>query len=37
MTDTATVKAVAILNGTSSEVTSKTFTKTTGGDGLDQD
>lgn len=36
LTDTATVKAIAILNGTSSEVASKTFTKTTG-DGLDQD
>lgn len=39
LTDTATVKAVAVLNGTSSEVSSKTFTKSSGngGDGLDQD
>ena len=39
LTDSATVKAVAVLNGTSSEVASKTFTKSSGngGDGLDQD
>lgn len=39
LTDSATVKAVAVLNGVSSEVSSKTFTKSSGngGDGLDQD
>ena len=37
LTDTATVKAIAVIGSTSSEVASKTFTKTTGGDGLDQD
>ena len=31
LTDSATVKAIAILNGNSSEVTSKAFTKSSGG------
>ena len=41
LTETTTVKAIAILNGVSSEVASKTFTKSDGGgdggDGLDKD
>ena len=42
LTDTATIRAIAILNDISSSVSSKTFTKTDpnggdSGDGLDQD
>ena len=42
LTDTATIRAIAILNDISSTVSSKTFTKTDpnggdSGDGLDQD
>ena len=42
LTDTATIRAIAILNEVSSQVSSKTFTKSTpnggnGSDGLDQD
>ena len=41
LSDTATVKAIAIKNGVSSEVASQTFTKSSGGDdgddGLDKD
>ena len=41
LSDTATVKAIAIKNGVSSEVASQTFTKQSGGDdgddGLDKD
>ena len=34
LSDTATVKAIAIKDGQSSEVASKTFTKSSGGDGV---
>jgi hypothetical protein len=42
LTDTATIRAIAILNEVSSSVSSKTFTKGTSdggdsGDGLDKD
>ena len=33
LTDTATVKAIAIKNGTASEVTTKAFVKSSGGGG----
>jgi uncharacterized membrane protein YgcG len=36
LSDTATVKAIAIKDGVSSSVATKTFTKGTGGDDLDQ-